>query len=276
MPTIKKPFFKLFLLFWSFLLMSASQSVLAQNGSQMSKEWYCDKRLKLNLRVGTVVEVIPYKKKSGEPMMAKFTQDDVKYKTVNVVKFEMIDLYTGEQNSEKQEFYNVQTDGAKAANFEVGQKYLFETNAFRAQPQSKSLEKYTFIQPKGFIKTFNDAKVDVDFLKSVKDSDKYKEILGTDEGETVSAGIISGKFTQLIQPTYPEDLKKAKVKESVNVIVLVGENGNVIKAKAVCAKNSALAMAAEQAALASKFSLTLKSGKAIKVKGVIVYNFNPQ
>lgn len=275
MLTIKKPFFKTLLLFWTLLLVLAGQVVLAQNGSQTSKEWYCDERLRLNLRVGTVVEVTPYQKKNGEPMMAKFTQDDVKYKTVSIVKFEMIDLYTDERNPEKQEFYNVRTEEAKAANFEVGQKYLFETNVFRAQPQSKSSDKYVFIQPKGLMKTFNDGKADIDFLRSVKDSDKYKEILGTDEGEMVSAGIMSGKFMQLVQPAYPKNLKKVKVKESVNVMVLVGERGNVIQAKAVCAKNSALATVAEQAALASKFSPTVKGEKAIKVKGIIVYNFNP-
>lgn len=275
MRIIRKTFFKSFPLFWMVLLAVINQTAFSQDGGQTGRKWYCDERLKLDLRIGTVVEVVPYKKKSSEPVMGNFTQNDVKYKTVNIVKFEMIDLHKSEQNSERQEFFNVQTGNMKAAKFEVGQKYLFETNYFRAQPQSKSSDRYAFIQPKGFIKIFNDAQADVDFLKSVKNLNKYEEIFGTDEGESISAGIISGKMTQLIKPIYSEELKKAKVKESVNVMVLIGENGNVVKAKAVCAKNPVLATAAEQAALASKFSPTVKDGKPIKVKGVIVYNFNP-
>lgn len=58
-------------------------------------------------------------------------------------------------------------------------------------------------------------------------------------------------------------------------MVLVAEDGSVIKAKAFCAEHQALAVAAEQAALASKFSPTIKGGKPIKVRGIIIYNFNP-
>lgn len=166
-------------------------------------------------------------------------------------------------------------ENVKAVKFEIGQKYLFEMNYFRAQPQSKSSDIYGFIAPKNFIKIFDDAKADVNFLKSVKDSDKYMEILGADEGEAVSSGIISGKFTQLTKPDYPKELKKLKVKETINIMVLIDENGSVIKAKSVCAENLKLAASAEQATLASKFSPTVKNGKNIKVKGVIVYNFNP-
>jgi hypothetical protein len=56
---------------------------------------------------------------------------------------------------------------------------------------------------------------------------------------------------------------------------LVSENGQVIKAKAICPIHFSLGKAAEEAALNSKYSPILLSGKAVKVKGVIVYNFVP-
>ena len=58
-------------------------------------------------------------------------------------------------------------------------------------------------------------------------------------------------------------------------MILVAENGTVSKAKALCAKSPTLGAAAEQAALASKFSPTVRNGEPIKIKGIIVYNFNP-
>ena len=68
-------------------------------------------------------------------------------------------------------------------------------------------------------------------MKSVKNRNKHEGILGMDEGESISAGEISGKFTQLIKPVYSDDLKEVKVKESINAMVLVDENGNVIQSK---------------------------------------------
>lgn len=90
---------KLLLPSYVLVLLLAVQNVFAQNSRQTSKEWYCDERLKLNLQVGTVIEIIPYKKykKNGESAMAKFTQGNIKYETINVVKFETFDLFRGEK-----------------------------------------------------------------------------------------------------------------------------------------------------------------------------------
>ncbi|MGI8641845.1 MAG: TonB family protein [Pyrinomonadaceae bacterium] len=62
---------------------------------------------------------------------------------------------------------------------------------------------------------------------------------------------------------------------AVNVLVTVDESGNVTSASAVSG-HPLLRQAAEQAARASNFLPTLLSGKPVKVKGVIVYNFAPQ
>jgi TonB family protein len=58
----------------------------------------------------------------------------------------------------------------------------------------------------------------------------------------------------------------------VNVQVLVDETGRVISAKAVSG-NPALTRAAQQAALNARFSPTKIGEQAVKVSGVIVYNF---
>jgi TonB family protein len=58
----------------------------------------------------------------------------------------------------------------------------------------------------------------------------------------------------------------------VNVEVLVDETGKVISAKAV--SGSPLLMhAAQQAALGARFSPTRLGDQAVKVSGVITYNF---
>ena len=59
---------------------------------------------------------------------------------------------------------------------------------------------------------------------------------------------------------------------AVDVQVLIDESGNVISAHALTG-HPLLQAAAEAAAKASKFTPTLKSGVAVKVRGMIIYNF---
>ena len=54
--------------------------------------------------------------------------------------------------------------------------------------------------------------------------------------------------------------------------VLVDETGRVISAKVV-AGNPALARAAQRAALNARFSPTKLGEQAVKVSGIIIYNF---
>jgi hypothetical protein len=257
------------------LLFGSSSNALAQTTENLKQDWYCDERLQLDLRVGTVLEITPYRAKSSEPLMANFTHENVKYKTVNIIKFQTVDLYTGESNFETRMFYNVGTGKTKAFNFTVGQKYLFETDYLQIEPSTKISDRYAFIKPQGFFKAFDEGKTDVEFLKGVKDLNAYQEILKTDDLDVVSAENISVKATSLIKPFYSKELKKLKLRNNVKVFVVVDETGRVIKAKAFCAKNIALAEATEQAALLSRFAPILKDGKPIKVKGIISYNFKP-
>ena len=59
---------------------------------------------------------------------------------------------------------------------------------------------------------------------------------------------------------------------SVNVQVLIDETGKVISAKAV-AGHPLLLAAAQQAAYGARFSPTKLGDQAVKVSGLITYNF---
>jgi len=84
--------------------------------------------------------------------------------------------------------------------------------------------------------------------------------------------IINGEALSLPKPPYPTIAKRLGIQGTVNVQVLVDETGKVISAKAV-AGNPALKQAAQQAALNARFSPTMIGEQAVKVSGIIIYNF---
>jgi protein TonB len=84
--------------------------------------------------------------------------------------------------------------------------------------------------------------------------------------------IINGEALSLPKPPYPPIAKQLGIEGTVNVQVLVDETGKVISAKAV-AGNPALKQAAQQAALNARFSPTMIGEQAVKVSGIIIYNF---
>jgi protein TonB len=87
-----------------------------------------------------------------------------------------------------------------------------------------------------------------------------------------SEGVINGKATYLPIPPYPAPAKAVNAFGTVNVQVTIDELGNVISAKAIDG-HPFLRPPAEKAAKAAKFSPTYLSKVAVKVTGVIVYNF---
>jgi protein TonB len=90
--------------------------------------------------------------------------------------------------------------------------------------------------------------------------------------KVISKGPITGLALFLPKPPYPLIAKQARIQGPVNVEVLVDETGKVISAKAV--SGSPLLMhAAQQAALGARFSPTRLGDQAVKVSGVITYNF---
>jgi protein TonB len=88
----------------------------------------------------------------------------------------------------------------------------------------------------------------------------------------VSKGVITGLALSLPKPAYPQIARQARANGPVNVQVLIDENGKVISAKAVGGHPLLLA-AAQQAAYGARFSPTKLGDQAVKVSGVITYNF---
>lgn len=93
--------------------------------------------------------------------------------------------------------------------------------------------------------------------------------------KSVSRGVINGYAESLIKPDYPAAAKAVRADGAVNVRVTIDEAGNVIAASALSG-HPLLRAASEQAAHESKFRPALLSGQAVKVTGVIVYNFVAQ
>lgn len=91
----------------------------------------------------------------------------------------------------------------------------------------------------------------------------------------ISGGVLNGKAVRLVTPPYPAIARSAHASGSVQVQVLIDENGNVISAHAVSG-HPLLQAAAVAAARASKFTPTKLSGQPVKVNGVIIYNFVAQ
>jgi periplasmic protein TonB len=90
----------------------------------------------------------------------------------------------------------------------------------------------------------------------------------------ISGGVLNGKATSLPKPAYPPAARAVRASGAVSVQVLIDENGNVVSASAVSG-NPLLRAAAVSAARGAKFSPTKLSGQAVKVSGVITYNFVP-
>lgn len=92
------------------------------------------------------------------------------------------------------------------------------------------------------------------------------------EAKTISKGVVNGSAVSFPKPAYPAAAKALRASGAVSVEVLIDETGNVISANAVSG-HPLLRQASVQAARGAKFKPTMLDGEAVKVKGVIVYNF---
>lgn len=91
---------------------------------------------------------------------------------------------------------------------------------------------------------------------------------------SIVGGVLNGKAASLPKPAYPAAAKATGAKGAVWVQVEVDENGNVVSATANSG-DPLLLRAAEEAARQAKFSPTRVNGKAVRVTGLLVYNFAP-
>ncbi len=90
----------------------------------------------------------------------------------------------------------------------------------------------------------------------------------------ISVGVLNSRALSLPTPAYPAAARAVGASGAVNVQVTVDEKGDVLSATAVSG-HPLLRQAAESAARQAKLSPTILSDKAVKVTGVIVYNYVP-
>jgi TonB family protein len=88
----------------------------------------------------------------------------------------------------------------------------------------------------------------------------------------VSGGILNGKAVTLPKPVYPPAALAVRAEGAVSVQVTISESGDVESASAVSG-HPLLRASAVAAARGAKFSPTILSGNAVKVTGVVIYNF---
>ncbi len=88
----------------------------------------------------------------------------------------------------------------------------------------------------------------------------------------INGGLLNGRATSLPEPVYPREAREAGASGTVNVQVLVDEQGNVVEAQAISGP-PALQQAAVDAARQAKFTPVTIQGRPVKVKGTISYNF---
>jgi TonB family protein len=88
-------------------------------------------------------------------------------------------------------------------------------------------------------------------------------------------GVINGKAVSLPKPAYPATAKAVSASGAVSVRVTIDEEGNVVSAEAVSGHPLLRAVAVD-AAKRAKFKPTMLSGMAVKVSGIIIYNFLPR
>ena len=88
----------------------------------------------------------------------------------------------------------------------------------------------------------------------------------------VNAGILNGRAVNLPKPAYPPIAKQMRATGQVAVQVQVDESGNVISARAMSG-NHLLRASAEAAARQSRFNPVRIDNQAVKVTGIVLYNF---
>jgi TonB family protein len=88
----------------------------------------------------------------------------------------------------------------------------------------------------------------------------------------VESGDLNSKAIDLPKPIYPGEARKAKVTGQVKVRVIVAETGKVLSADIVTGPKQ-LWLAAIEAARQARFTPTLIGGSAVKITGILTYDF---
>ncbi len=92
---------------------------------------------------------------------------------------------------------------------------------------------------------------------------------------TVSAGVLQGSAIKRVQPPYPPYAKEVGAQGQVDVQITISETGKVVEATAIRG-HEALRDTAVQAAKQWEFKPVELSGAAVKVQGILTFNFTLQ
>lgn len=90
--------------------------------------------------------------------------------------------------------------------------------------------------------------------------------------ERVTSIVLTSKAISLPPPAYPAMARQMRLQGPVNIQILVDEQGKVVSAQIVSG-HPILSPSAKEAALRARFTPTVLNGQAVKIQGVITYNF---
>jgi TonB family protein len=91
----------------------------------------------------------------------------------------------------------------------------------------------------------------------------------------VEGGILNSKAIELPAPVYPDEARKVHAAGQVQVKVLIDETGRVMTADAIFGPEM-LRMAAIDAARKARFAPLVIAGSAVKVSGILTYDFKDE
>jgi len=111
--------------------------------------------------------------------------------------------------------------------------------------------------------------------ESIKPQTNQSSSAGQRPVGPIDGGILNSKAIELPAPVYPAEAKKLHASGQVQVKVLVDETGRVMNADAVFGPQS-LWVAAINAARKARFAPMLIDGTAVKVSGILTYDFREQ
>ena len=97
----------------------------------------------------------------------------------------------------------------------------------------------------------------------------------SETGAPREGGILNSKAIELPAPKYPAEAKKIHAFGQVQIQVVVDETGKVISAEALFGPES-LRQAAVDAARLARFKPSIVNGVAVKVSGILTYEFTAQ
>lgn len=122
-------------------------------------------------------------------------------------------------------------------------------------------------------------KVTITELEEVKPSNSGQTDANTDNRPRprgpVESGDLNGKATEFPKPIYPGEALKAHITGQVKVRVIIDETGRVMSADIVSGPKQ-LWMAAIEAARKAHFEPTLVGGTAVKITGILTYDFKEE